>query len=410
MPTTAHIRGRHVDDRDGDPHRRPAVLAEAGSSARYRPASSGRSRAGRATARPRRRRRDCSRRGSASRRSARPAESPYLSSAPNLRLWITHVGALAGSAPCSRGRVLGSARSIVMPRLARLTAWNAGRRALGEGRPPAAAGVAALRVLDLDHLGAELAEDHPGIGRGDAVADLDHDEAGKRTGARHRHSFFKRRMLIPQRRGAHGAGQIDFLRALRVSVVQNLSPSADCPPTAGGPAMPMATNPTNRTWRSARTIPSCASRSARSARAIPAPIGASSRTEQAYPTEFVTELTAGRLSRLADPGGIRRLRAAVARRRGDPRGDQRLGLHRRRTATPRCTSWAPCCGTAARSRSSAICRRSPSGELRLQAFGVTEPTTGSDTTKLKTRAVREGNAATSSTGRRCGPRAPGTPT
>ncbi len=32
-----------------------------------------------------------------------------------------------------------------------------------------------------------------------------------------------------------------------------------------------------------------------------------------------------------------------------------------------------------------------SGELRLQAFGVTEPTTGSDTTKLKTRAVREGN-------------------
>src|SRR6059058_806908 len=32
-----------------------------------------------------------------------------------------------------------------------------------------------------------------------------------------------------------------------------------------------------------------------------------------------------------------------------------------------------------------------SGDLRLQAFGVTEPTTGSDTTKLKTRAVRGGN-------------------
>ncbi|HET9904905.1 MAG TPA: acyl-CoA dehydrogenase family protein [Xanthobacteraceae bacterium] len=31
------------------------------------------------------------------------------------------------------------------------------------------------------------------------------------------------------------------------------------------------------------------------------------------------------------------------------------------------------------------------GELRLQAFGVTEPTTGSDTTKLKTRAERRGN-------------------
>src|SRR5262249_37204993 len=32
-----------------------------------------------------------------------------------------------------------------------------------------------------------------------------------------------------------------------------------------------------------------------------------------------------------------------------------------------------------------------SGELRLQAFGVTERTTGSDTTQLKTRAVREGD-------------------
>ncbi|MDQ2801287.1 MAG: acyl-CoA/acyl-ACP dehydrogenase, partial [Pseudomonadota bacterium] len=30
------------------------------------------------------------------------------------------------------------------------------------------------------------------------------------------------------------------------------------------------------------------------------------------------------------------------------------------------------------------------GRLRLQAFGVTEPTTGSDTTNLKTRAVRDG--------------------
>jgi acyl-CoA dehydrogenase len=32
-----------------------------------------------------------------------------------------------------------------------------------------------------------------------------------------------------------------------------------------------------------------------------------------------------------------------------------------------------------------------SGDLRLQAFGVTEPTTGSDTTRLKTMAVRRGD-------------------
>lgn len=34
-----------------------------------------------------------------------------------------------------------------------------------------------------------------------------------------------------------------------------------------------------------------------------------------------------------------------------------------------------------------------SGELRLQAFAVTEPTTGSDTTKTRTRAVRTGNSS-----------------
>ena len=32
-----------------------------------------------------------------------------------------------------------------------------------------------------------------------------------------------------------------------------------------------------------------------------------------------------------------------------------------------------------------------SGDLRLQAFGVTEPTTGSDTTQLKTRAEKRGD-------------------
>jgi acyl-CoA dehydrogenase len=35
--------------------------------------------------------------------------------------------------------------------------------------------------------------------------------------------------------------------------------------------------------------------------------------------------------------------------------------------------------------------RIASGEVRFQAFGVTEPTTGSDTTQLKTRAVRQGD-------------------
>ena len=121
MPITDHIAGAHVDDRGGDPDRRPAVLARAGSSARYRPASSGRSRAGRAAARSRRTRRDCSTPGSALRRPARRAPSPYWSSAPNFRLWIT-TSARSRISARSRAASSGSARSIVMPRLARLTA------------------------------------------------------------------------------------------------------------------------------------------------------------------------------------------------------------------------------------------------------------------------------------------------
>lgn len=42
------------------------------------------------------------------------------------------------------------------------------------------------------------------------------------------------------------------------------------------------------------------------------------------------------------------------------------------------------------------------GELRLQAFGVTEPTSGSDTTSLSTFAKREGISMWSMA-RRCGP-------
>ncbi len=51
-----------------------------------------------------------------------------------------------------------------------------------------------------------------------------------------------------------------------------------------------------------------------------------------------------------------------------------------------------------------------SGELRLQSMGVTEPSTGTDTTKIKTTAVQARATATSSTARRSGSRACSTPT
>ena len=52
-------------------------------------------------------------------------------------------------------------------------------------------------------------------------------------------------------------------------------------------------------------------------------------------------------------------------------------------ATRRCTRWARCCATARTSRSARYLPKIATGELRLQAFGVTEPTTGSDTTQLQ---------------------------
>ncbi len=51
-----------------------------------------------------------------------------------------------------------------------------------------------------------------------------------------------------------------------------------------------------------------------------------------------------------------------------------------------------------------------SGELRLQAFGVTEPTTGTDTLTLRTTRAARGRPLRRSTARRSGPRAPSTPT
>ena len=54
-------------------------------------------------------------------------------------------------------------------------------------------------------------------------------------------------------------------------------------------------------------------------------------------------------------------------------------------------SWARCCGTAPTTQKQAYLPEIASGELRLQAFGVTEPTSGTDTTSLRTFARREGD-------------------
>ena len=112
--------------------------------------------------------------------------------------------------------------------------------------------------------------------------------------------------------------------------------------------------------------------------------------EMAYPKAFVDALTeAGYLSILI-PRGIWRRRAGTARRRGDPGRDPACRVQRRRL--PRADVYD---GNAApprqREQKAKWLPKIASGELRLQAFGVTEPTSGTDTSSLKTFARREGN-------------------
>ena len=58
---------------------------------------------------------------------------------------------------------------------------------------------------------------------------------------------------------------------------------------------------------------------------------------------------------------------------------------------PRCTRWGRCCGTAVAAQKHDTCRQSPGASCGLQAFGVTEPTSGTDTLSLRTTAVRDGD-------------------
>ena len=113
--------------------------------------------------------------------------------------------------------------------------------------------------------------------------------------------------------------------------------------------------------------------------------------ESAYPTAFVTALTeAGYLGALIPEqygGAGLPISAACA---------VLETIHRTGCNAAACHAQMYTMGTVLRHGSDAQKRaylpKIASGELRLQAFGITEPTTGSDTTQLKTRAERRGNA------------------
>jgi len=110
----------------------------------------------------------------------------------------------------------------------------------------------------------------------------------------------------------------------------------------------------------------------------------------AYPTEFVQALTdAGYLAALIpeEYGG-----AGLPLRAGAVILEE---IHASGCNAGACHAQMYIMGTLLRHGSAAQKARYlpgiASGELRLQAFGVTEPTSGTDTTKLKTRAVRDGD-------------------
>ena len=113
---------------------------------------------------------------------------------------------------------------------------------------------------------------------------------------------------------------------------------------------------------------------------------------RAYPEAFVDALTeAGWLAALI-PRGIRRLRAwalteasvimeEINRSGGNSGACHGADVHHGHAAPTR----------LARSRSSATCRRSRPASFGCNRWRVTEPTTGTDTTKIKTTAVRNGD-------------------
>ena len=112
--------------------------------------------------------------------------------------------------------------------------------------------------------------------------------------------------------------------------------------------------------------------------------------ESAYPTEFIKELTEGGFLSALIPeeyggAGLPLRAAAVILEEINASGCTASQGHAQMYIM----------GTLLRHGSEEQKRKDlpkiASGELRLQAFGVTEPTTGSDTTKLKTRAEKKGN-------------------
>jgi acyl-CoA dehydrogenase len=130
--------------------------------------------------------------------------------------------------------------------------------------------------------------------------------------------------------------------------------------------------------------------------------------ERAYPTEFVQALTdAGFLAALIPEeyggSGLSMLQAAAIMEEIHASGCNGAACHAQMYTM----------GTVMRHGSAAQKQKYltgiASGELRLQAFGVTEPTSGTDTLSLRTVAEKKGNDRYVVNGQKIGRRVPNTP-
>ncbi len=113
--------------------------------------------------------------------------------------------------------------------------------------------------------------------------------------------------------------------------------------------------------------------------------------DAAYPEAFVKALTdAGWLGALIPEeyggGGLGHHRSI-----GDPRRGQPLGRELGCVSRPDVHHGHAPAAWIRRAEADAICPAIADGTLRLQSFAVTEPTTGTDTTKTRTTAVRKGD-------------------
>src|SRR3954465_15261070 len=112
--------------------------------------------------------------------------------------------------------------------------------------------------------------------------------------------------------------------------------------------------------------------------------------ERAYPTDFVAALTeAGFLAALIPEkyggSGLTLSSAVAIMEEIHAAGCNGAACH------AQMLGWGPGLRQGSAGRKGRYLPKIATGELRLQAFGVTEPTSGTDTLALRTTAAREGN-------------------